>query len=240
MSLVSPPSEPKLMTVPVRSANRSATSPSRRPPTLSIATWILAPSAAARTRSFQPPASVAKTGDPGKAQASFAALSFASDQSDDLYAPLRQNLADEAPDSGPAPVSSMTTPVRASGGGESCAARITVRAVTVLISICAPTSSGDRVRQRHDRAGRIRRLPRSKRQLAGKKATLRPSLNPRAGSTVGADLAHNAGAFKSGHPPAGADRRRCSERWRSHDAEKIAWMDRRVGQPDANLIWPSE
>src|SRR4029077_16682975 len=45
MSLVSPPSEPKFMTVPKRSDNKSATSPNRRPPTLSIATWILAPSA---------------------------------------------------------------------------------------------------------------------------------------------------------------------------------------------------
>src|SRR5260370_39769280 len=34
--------------------------------------------------------------DPGE----FRHASFASDQSDDLYAPLRQNLADEAPDSG--------------------------------------------------------------------------------------------------------------------------------------------
>ena len=41
MSLVSPPSEPKLMTVPVPSASKSATSPNRRPPTLSIATWIV-------------------------------------------------------------------------------------------------------------------------------------------------------------------------------------------------------
>jgi transposase len=37
MSLVSPPSEPKLTTVPVPSAKSSAMSPSRRPPTLSIA-----------------------------------------------------------------------------------------------------------------------------------------------------------------------------------------------------------
>jgi hypothetical protein len=37
MSLVSPPSEPKLMTVPVPSAKSSAISPSRCPPTLSIA-----------------------------------------------------------------------------------------------------------------------------------------------------------------------------------------------------------
>src|SRR6266446_9534317 len=33
-----PPREPKLMTVPVPSAKRSVTSPSRAPPTLSIAT----------------------------------------------------------------------------------------------------------------------------------------------------------------------------------------------------------
>jgi hypothetical protein len=37
MSLVSPPSEPKLMTVPVPSAKSSAMSPNRRPATLSIA-----------------------------------------------------------------------------------------------------------------------------------------------------------------------------------------------------------
>jgi hypothetical protein len=62
------------MTVPVPSANTFATSPSRRPPTLSIATWILAPSAAALTRSFQLATSVAKTGDPGKIPVSFAVL----------------------------------------------------------------------------------------------------------------------------------------------------------------------
>ena len=45
---------------------------------------------------------------------------------------------------------------------------------------------------------------------------------------LGADLAHDAGAFKSGYPPTGGDCRRRSERWRARDTVKIAWMDRRV------------
>ena len=44
----------------------------------------------------------------------------------------------------------------------------------------------------------------------------------------GADLAHDAGAFKSGDSPTGGDCRRRSEGWRAHDPEKIAQMDRRV------------
>src|SRR5258707_13703899 len=88
------------MTVPVRSANKSARSPSRRPPTLSIATWILAPSAAALTRPFQPATSVAKTGAPGKIPVSFAALASLRTSLNDFHAPLRQDLADEAPDCG--------------------------------------------------------------------------------------------------------------------------------------------
>src|SRR5260370_13423238 len=55
---------------------------------------------------------------------------------------------------------------------------------------------------------------------------------------MGADLAHDAGAFKSGYPPTGGDCRRRSERWRARDTVKIAWMNRRVRYADANLIWP--
>jgi hypothetical protein len=50
--------------------------------------------------------------------------------------PMRRPTAD------PAPVSSMTTPVRASGGGESCAARITVRSLGAALM-----RLGDRVRE---------------------------------------------------------------------------------------------
>ena len=133
-----------------------------------------------------------------------------------------------------APVSSVTTPVRASGGSESFAARITVRAVTVLISICAAPSSeiesGSGTTELADTTISSLQVP-----AAGKKATLRPSVSP-SRIEFGADLAHNAGAFKSGHPPGGTDRGRCSECRRAHDAEKVAWMDRCARQPDANLI----
>ena len=223
-----------MTTVPVRSANRSATSPSKRPPTLSIATWIWAPSAAARTRSFQSLASVAKTGDPGNAEASVAAPALLRTSLITLTPRSVRTLLIRRPTADLAPVSSMTTPVRASGGSESCAARITVRAVTVFISICAATSSeiesGSGTTELADTTISSLQVP-----AAGKKATLRPSLNPRAGSRS-SDLAHNAGAFKSGHPPGGTYRGRCSECRRAHDAEKVAWMDRRARQPDADLI----
>jgi hypothetical protein len=53
-----------------------------------------------------------------------------------------RTLAVRRPTADPAPASNTTTPVRASGGRESCAVRITASAVSVLISLCAPTSSG--------------------------------------------------------------------------------------------------
>jgi hypothetical protein len=67
---------------------------------------------------------------------------------------------------------------------------------------------------------------------AGKKATLRARID------LGADLGHDAGAFKSGYPPNGGDCWRRSERWRAHDTEKVAGTDPREGYADANLIWP--
>jgi hypothetical protein len=184
MSLVSPPSEPKFMTVPVRSANKSATSPNRRPPTLSIVTWILAPSAAALTRSFQPATSVAKTGDPGKIPVSFAALASLRRSLMTFTPRSVRTLPMRRPTADPAPVSSATTAVRASEGRESCAAPITVRAVTVLISICAPTSSG---MESGNGTTELAGTAASSLQApdAGKKATLRPCFNPRAGSTWG-------------------------------------------------------
>ncbi len=220
MSLVSPPSEPKLMTAPVRSASKSATSPNRRPPTLSIATWIVAPSAAAVTRSFQPATCVAKTGDPGMVPVSFAALaSLRTSLMTFAPRPVR-TLPMRRPTADPAPVSSATTSVHASGGRESCAARITVRAVTVLISIRAPTSSGiESGNGTTELAGAGR----------GEEGHSEALLRPESRIDLGADLAHDAGAFKSGYPPAGGDRRRRSEGWRAYDPEKIAWMDRRVG-----------
>jgi hypothetical protein len=46
---------------------------------------------------------------------------------------------------------------------------------------------------------------------------------------LGADLTYDAGAFKSGDPSTGGDRRRRSEGWRTDDPEqKIAGMDRCV------------
>ena len=98
------------------------------------------------------------------------------------FALLRWLLHPTAAD--PAPVSSATTAVRASEGRESCAARITVRAVTVLISICAPTSSG---MESGNGTTELAGTAASSLQApdAGKKATLRPCFNPRAGSTWG-------------------------------------------------------
>jgi hypothetical protein len=119
MSLVSPPSEPKLMAVPVHSACKSATSPNRRPPTLSIATWIVAPSAAALTRSFQAASSVAKTGEPGRTEVSLAALASLRTRLMTFTPRSARTLAVRRQTADPAPVSNTTAPVRAPGGRES-------------------------------------------------------------------------------------------------------------------------
>ena len=191
------------MTVPVRSASNSATSPSRRPPTLSIATWILAPSAAALTRSFQPAISVAKTGDPGKTGGSLAALASLRTSLMTFTPRSARTLPVRRPTADPAPVSSATTPVRASEGSESCAARITVRAVAVLISICAPTSSGI---ESGNGTKELAGTTASSLQApdAGKKATLRPCFNPRAGSTWGPTSLTTPAPSKPGTRPPGA------------------------------------
>ena len=135
--------------------------------------------------------------------------------------PMRRPTAD------PAPVSSVTTPVRASGGRESCAARITVSAVIVLISICAPISSGI---ESGNGTTELAGTTTSSHQApgAGKKATLRPGFNPRAGSTLAPTSLTTPAPSNPGTRPPERDRRRRSERWRAHDTEKIAWMDRCV------------
>ena len=214
MSLVSPPSEPKLMTVPVPSASKSATSPSRRPPTLSIATWILTPSAAALTRSFQLATSVAKIGDPGKIPASFAALASLRTSLMTFTPRSVRTLPVRRPTADPAPVSSVTTPVRASGGSESCAARITVRAVTVLISICAPTSSGI---ESGNGTTELAGTTTSSLQApgAGKKATLRPGLSTREQDRPWRRPRSRRRRLQIREPAHRSDRRRRSERMAS-------------------------
>ena len=85
----------------------------------------------------------------------------------------------------------------------------------------------NRVRQRHHGTGRDHNFiaPGAWRGEEGHSETL---FQPESRIDLGADLTHDAGAFKSGHPPTGSDRRRRSERWRARDTVKIAWMDRRV------------
>src|SRR4029077_6950207 len=98
------------------------------------------------------------------------------------HAPVGQKLAEKPPTADPAAVSSTTTPVRVFGGTELCAVRITVTAVAVLISNCAPISSGiESGNGTTEPAGRItssRHEP-----GAGKNATRRPGLSPRPWST---------------------------------------------------------
>ena len=84
----------------------------------------------------------------GRKSGKFLRARFASNQPDDLHAPVGQKLAEKPPDSGSAAVSSTTTPGRAFGGTELCAVRIAVTAVAVLISNCAPISSGIKFWQR--------------------------------------------------------------------------------------------
>ena len=236
MSLVSPPSEPKLTTVPVPSARSSAMSPSRAPPTLSIATWIFAPSAAALARSFQPATSVAKIGDPGRSPASFSAPASLRTSLMTFTPRSVRSLPRSRPTADPAAVSSTTTPVRASGGTE-------------LMRRADRCDSRGRVDQ-HLRADLVRNRVWQRHHGASRnddfvppRAWCRKKRHPEARSQSqtrvdeGADLAHDASAFESGDSPTGADRRRRSERRRTHDSQQIAWMDRRVGYADPNLIW---
>jgi hypothetical protein len=89
-----------------------------------------------------------------------------------------RSLPRSRPTADPAAVRSTTAPARASGGKEACAARITVRAVAVLISICAPISSGiESGNGTTELAGTITSSLHE--PEAGKNATLRPGLNPR-------------------------------------------------------------
>src|SRR5204863_6128511 len=136
----------------------------------------------ALTRPFQPATSVAKTGAPGKIPVSFAALASVRTSLMTFTPRSVRTLPMRRPTADPAPVSNVTTPARASGGRESCAARITVRAVSVLIIICAATSSGiESGNETTELAGTTASSLQA--PDAGKKATLRPCFNPGAGST---------------------------------------------------------
>lgn len=89
-----------------------------------------------------------------------------------------RSLPTSRPTADPAAVRSTTTPECASGGRESCAVRITVRAVAVLISICAPISSG--IESGNGVTELAGTMTSSLHEPgAGKNATLRPGLNPR-------------------------------------------------------------
>jgi hypothetical protein len=125
--------------------------------------------------------SVAKTGDPGRIPESFSAPASLRTSLMTFTPRSVRTLARSRPTADPAPVSSTTAPVRASGGRESCAVRIAVRAVAVLISICAPISSGiESGKGTTDPAGTMTSSLHE--PDAGKNATLRPGRNPRLGS----------------------------------------------------------
>jgi hypothetical protein len=82
--------------------------------------------------------------------------------------------------------------------------RITVRAVSVLISICAPTSSGIVSGNGTTETGRDHDFiaPGAGRGEEGHSESL---FQPERRIDLGADFTHDAGAFKSGDPPTGGD-----------------------------------
>jgi hypothetical protein len=183
MSLVSPPSEPKLMTVPVPFGQQIRDVAQQTPANAVDRDVDLGARGGGAARSFQPATCVAITGDPGNVSTSFAALASLRTNRMTFTPRSVRTLPIRRPTADPAAVSSVTNRVRASGGRESCAAPITIRAVNVLISICAPISSGI---GSGNGTTELARITASSLQApgAGKRATLRPSRNPSAGSTL--------------------------------------------------------
>jgi hypothetical protein len=158
-----------------------------------------------------------KNWGPWQDSGEFRRARFASDQSDDLHAPVQQELAEKSPEGGACPThqhDDLCAYIRGKG-----VVRRTDRCESCgrVDQHLRPDFVRNRVRQRHHGASRNDDFvpPRAWR---GEKRHSEARSQSQTGVDLGANLAHDASAFESGNPPSGADRRRRSERWRPHDS----------------------